>query len=196
MKLLVLSTILIWPFLDWASSNTIASLLDQLSNPNAHSSVLEQLKIVEASSTSAKQELRSELTQRLVNTADGNLWRSEVTLAGELDLADLAPIIAQSLDTDTRGGDNGISSMSATLNLENDPAGRALVSFGQQALPAVTRELNEGNRLGRYRATYVLMKIGGGAAQKAFHDRYPLEPDPGLKSLIGRHAGFDIATPH
>lgn len=172
-----------------SQNRTVCDLIEQLHDPAKASVLSEQLKNMITDAPNAADDVTIELNHRLADFSDLPMWRTEARLAGNLKLIGTAEVLAASLNTDTRGGNHDITGMSRTVGLKDDQAGQALVQLGGAAIPFVKHELADGNRLGRFRAAYVLIKMNSPEAEAVLKEQYPVEADPGLKNLIGRHIG-------
>jgi hypothetical protein len=80
-------------------------------------------------------------------------WLNAVQLAGGLTFAEAAPALAKWI---TFRDPPGIGDTLLEETLGNSPAGTALIQIGDPAIPAMQRLLADGNRDGRWHATYGL----------------------------------------
>lgn len=178
----------------YAADARIDALLARFHEPSEVASASKQLKSLVSSSPDLKRELTTDLMSRLSDTTDPAAWRAEAALVGDLQLADLAPILAASLDTDMRGGgsNHDILTNHIRMSLDYDPAAKALVALGPLSVTATQKELNAGNRIGRIRAVNVLTNIGGPDVEATLRQRYAIETDPRVRNMIAAH--LNIST--
>lgn len=113
-------------------------------------------------------------------------WTNAVRLAGELKIADAAPALARLISLDDLGGLGCFVTTSQILNLETNPAGKALAEIGGPAIPALTEVLKQGSVRERTDVVYVLHYMGSARARRALQEHLGHEPDPQLRNFINR----------
>ena len=102
--------ILLLAFAQTVSGPSVVDLLDHLANPAERAQAANDLIQRGQTSESDKNEIAGALAEKIKHLENRDLWRAEVKLAGDLKLTSLAPLIAQSLDLDTRCFPGGIHS--------------------------------------------------------------------------------------
>lgn len=167
-----------------SSGPSVNDLLNSLANPAEREQASTELVRRGQASESEKSRISEGLAEKINHLENRDLWRAEVKLAGDLRLSVLAPLIAQSLDQDTRSFPGGIYTMNKGASPEYDPAVKTLIAFGPAAVPAIRNELDHGNRGARFRCVRALSFIPGSEALEALNQQDAKEQDPALKGLI------------
>src|SRR2546430_1290447 len=88
---------------------------------------------------------------------DSQSWKNSVQLAGELQLVEVAPVLAKWLSVNTSS--SLMTGLSQGVRLEDNLPGKALAQIGDPSIPALKGVLNHGTQLERLRAAYVLKMI-------------------------------------
>jgi len=183
-KCYLVGLMLILPQTMPAQSTHVRELVSALQEPARAQAASDELRQLALASAKNMKETEVELAGALKVRSDVVAFKREADLARELKLSSLAPVLAQSLEEDTRDKYR-IGTLSHINGPDFDPAMKALVSFGSTSIAPLVEELNVGNRLGRYRAAYTLAAIGGPEVNAAMRDRYYKEADAGLKNYLG-----------
>jgi len=113
-------------------------------------------------------------------------WTNAVRLAGELKIADAAPALAGTISLDDLGGLGGFVTTAQVLNLETNPAGKALAQIGDPAIPAITEVLKQGSVRERTDAIYMLHFMGSARARSALQEHLGQESNVNLRGFIQR----------
>jgi HEAT repeat protein len=101
-------------------------------------------------------------------------------LAGDLKVAEAAPILAEQLKYDHRVA----TSFGADSILSDDPVAWSLSLIGEPATDSVAGLFADGDAPTRRRAAIVLSNIGTPNAREALLRQIDREPDPDLKTLM------------
>lgn len=108
------------------------------------------------------------------------VWGNEARIAGELEIAEAAPVLARRIDMVTGPRSGGAQG----YNFHERAADNALINIGPPAVPVVIEILKNGNALRREIAAHVLRYIGTSAAWQALEDALPGEQDPKVRNRI------------
>jgi HEAT repeat protein len=114
---------------------------------------------------------------------DGNLnvvWGNEARVAGELKIAEAAPVLAKRIDMLTSGPSGG----SLGYNFLDYAAPEALISIGPPSVPYVIDVVKHGKSLQREIAAHVLRYIHTPEAWRALEEALPHEKDPKVRHRI------------
>jgi hypothetical protein len=107
-------------------------------------------------------------------------WITLVRLARELRIAEAAPALTKWLTIDNIGE----ITTAGFINLENNPAGKALAEIGDPAMPPLTKVFDHGTLRERRYAVYVLRLINSPSAKSMLREQMNREPDEGLRDFI------------
>lgn len=107
-------------------------------------------------------------------------WIAIARLAGQLRIAEASPALAKWLTIDN------IGEMTAAefINLETNPAGKALAEIGDPAIPALTQVFAHGSLRERRYAVYVLRLINSPSAKTSLRHQMEREPDESLRDFV------------
>ncbi|MDR3678055.1 MAG: HEAT repeat domain-containing protein [Acidobacteriota bacterium] len=108
------------------------------------------------------------------------VWGNEARVAGELKIAEAAPVLARRIDMVTGPRSGGAQG----YNFHERAADNALINIGPPAVPVVIEVLKNGNALRREIAAHILRYIGTSAAWQALEDAMPGERDPKVRDRI------------
>jgi hypothetical protein len=103
-----------------------------------------------------------------------------VKLAKDQRIAEAAPSLCKWIAVTTPG----MTGLYTASSLENNPAGQALISIGDPAVPSIKRLLEQGKLEERADAMYALILIGSPDAKNALRDHVTHEPDEDLRTRI------------
>jgi len=167
-----------------------ATLLQQLQAAETTDDASKEWLKLAKSDPSAKQYLAAHLSSLIEKVdvhygmVDSKSWKNSVQLAGELQLVEVAPVLAKWLSVNTNS--SLTTGLSQGVRLEDNLPGKALAQIGDPSIPALKEVLNHGTQLERLRAIYVLKVIASPQAKSALAEHLDNEPDQQLKDFIQR----------
>ena len=172
----------------------VASLFAQLQSPGTTDKAEEELFKLAASDLAAREYLAKYLPPMIVSGPKrfdpfhpdpafqwpDEEWSNAVRLASELKIAEAAPSLARWIGVST----TAITDLTIETSLEFHPAGQALVSIGDPAIPALQKTLSQAGLNDRWDAAYALCLIGSPKAREALRAYAAKGQDPDLASFI------------
>lgn len=164
-----------------APSQSVETLFAELRDPATSAEATRRLTLLGRERREAREYISEHLPAVIRDDPNGEVRENAMELAGDLKIKTAVPVLASFLRYFSLAGRTDLG---ATMRLENDPAGRALVKIGQPAVPAVAEILEQGNRQARFRASRILLNIGTAAAIQALRNQIPEEKDPGVRGFI------------
>ncbi|WP_263358280.1 HEAT repeat domain-containing protein [Acidicapsa ligni] len=138
-----------------------------------------QLRKEAESDTETRRYVAAHLPSLIKDSGPGSVWLNEVRLAGDLKISEAVPVlIDQVMRANTQGG---FVTLTRALNLDNDPPGKALAQIGEPAIVVVGHLLESSDRSVRFRACYILAKIGSANAKGMLRNHLDKENDRGIR---------------
>jgi DNA-binding transcriptional ArsR family regulator len=165
------------------SKATLSDLVQRLKAEQTSSEATEQLLKLGKTDPRARAYLADHLPAIIETGPQRSLpsWSNAVKLAGELKIVEAAPALSRWISVLTG---NGVVSLGEQLQLTNSPAGTALVSIGEPAIPALRTTLQQGDMQDRWRAACALNVIGSVKAKTVLREHLAHEPDATLRDFI------------
>lgn len=166
---------------EWQTTGTdIAGLFDQLRNGSTSSEAASKLIKLGREDRTVRQYI-SEHLPALIEASGGDIKTNAIRIAASLKVETAVPALVAMLRYFSLAGR---TDMGATMQMENDPAGKALVQIGEPSVGPVAQVLEQGNRQARWRAALILMSIGTPAAIRAVRSHISKENDPHLRPFM------------
>jgi hypothetical protein len=104
------------------------------------------------------------------------VWLNLVRLAKDLAIVETTPALAKWIGVTT----SPITTLTTATDLEDSPAGQALIQIGDPSIPALQEVLAHGKTENRWDATYALRLINSPKARAALQEHIPHEADESL----------------
>ena len=159
----------------------ISDIFRQLQQVETTDQATEQLLKIAKKDPTAKRYLAEHLPLLIEQgTVDSAAWRNSVCLAGELKIAEAATSLGKWIGVDA----GGFITKTTILNLDNNPAAKALVKIGDPSIPVLNKVLQNGGKKERTRAIYALRLIHSPVAKAALSQHVANEADSGLHDFI------------
>ncbi len=167
-------------------TESLSELFQQLKSPQTTDQAAQQLLKLGKANTGTRGYLAAHLPPIIETGPQPSLvvWNNAVKLAGGLRIAEAAPALAKWIGV--RGAGPPTNTLSEEVRLMHYPAGRALVTIGDPAVPALQSTLRQGNLNGRWKAAYALSLIGSPKAKAALREHLAHEPDYTLRDFIDK----------
>jgi len=159
----------------------IEELFAQFEKDGPQPAAYSELKTLAQGDPDSRQYIAERLPTLLHGSDDKpSLWMVAVRLAGDLKVAEAAPILAEQLEYDHRVA----TSFGADSILSDDPVAWSLSLIGGPATDSVAALFADGDASTRRRAAIVLSNIGTPNARDALLRQIDREPDPDLKTFM------------
>jgi len=159
----------------------ISDLFRQLQQIETTDQATEQLLKVAKEDPITKKYLAEHLPLLIERgTVHSPVWRNSVRLAGELKIPEAAAALGKWIGVDA----GGFITKTTLLNLDNNPAAKALVKIGDPSIPVLNKILQSGSKKERTRAIYALRLIHSPVAKMALSQHVANEADSGLHDFI------------
>jgi len=159
----------------------ISDIFRQLQQVETTDQATEQLLKIAKEDPTAKRYLAEHLPLLIERgTIDSPAWRNSVCLAGELKIPEAATALGKWIGVDA----GGFITKTTLLNLDNNPAAKALVKIGDPSIPVLNKILERGSKKERTRAIYALRLIHSSVAKVTLSQHVANEADSGLHDFI------------
>jgi hypothetical protein len=163
---------------------TVSALFQQLADARTTDQARAQLLKLCKNSAGAREYLVLHLPAFLANGPNPNApetWANGVRLAGDLKIAEAAPVLEKWVGLDFG---TGTTDLTREENLENNLPAKALAQIGDPAVPALVAVFGRSDKGDRLLAVKALRIIGSPAARSALMKQVDQEPDSGLQRYI------------